>query len=174
LSIFRIDGDSVPRVAHLMARIKPEWWDVEGAVSQLSDIRNTVDNVGWYMGEDEAHPRGWLLCAEYACYSCLSIECLGYDEDGSFVMERQLEPLLREAEAYARGKGWRMLRYMIGSAEMSCHGRELGEYWQELRDLKSYGRAHYDYFVEYGFKPAGFMPHCLGHNYHCIIMIKQL
>lgn len=114
------------------------------------------------------------MCAEYACYSCLSIECLGYGENGRFVMERQLELLLQKAEEYARAKGYRVLKNMIGSQGLSCHGRELGKYWQELRDLASYGREHFDYFVQYGFRPAGFMPNCLGENYHCVIMIKTL
>ena len=89
-------------------------------------------------------------------------------------MEHQLQPLLEKAEQYARDKGFRILKYMIGSVDMSCHGRELGNYWEALRDLESYGREHFDYFVRYGFKPAGFMPNCLGENYHCIIMIKEL
>ena len=174
MNIFRIDESNISCVAGLMANIKPDWWDFEGAVDQLSDIRNTAQNVGWLMGEDENHPKGWLLCTEYPCYSCLSIECLGVDDEGRFAMEQQLEPLLIAAEQYARGKGHRIFKYMIGSRELSCDGRELGEYWRELRDLKSFRREHFDYFVQYGFKPAGFMPHCLGENYHCIIMIKEL
>jgi hypothetical protein len=174
MNVFDLTPDNIPDVAQLMARIKPDWWDLEGALGQLSDIRNTTYNVGWFIGEDEQHPKGWVLCADYACYSCLSIECLGYDEGGKFVMEHQLRPVLDMAESYARGKGYRILRYMIGSRDMSCHDRPLGEYWEELKNLTSYGREHFDFFVEYGFKPAGFMPHCLGENYHCIIMIKQL
>ena len=174
MEIFKLTENNIPNVAKLMAYIKPDWWDYEGGVMQLSDIRTTVDNVGWFMGEDEQHPKGWILCAEYSCYSCLSIECLGYDENGKFVMEHQLQPLLEKAEQYARDKRFRILKYMIGSVDMSCHGRELGNYWEALRDLESYGREHFDYFVRYGFKPAGFMPNCLGENYHCIIMIKEL
>lgn len=174
MNIFRIDDRNIPCVAKFMASIKPDWWDCEGAAEQLSDIRNTAQNVGWFMGQDENHLKGWLLCTEYPCYSCLSIECLGYDDEGRFVMEQQLEPLLMAAEQYAREKGYRIYKYMIGSKDMSCHGRELEEYWRELRDLKSFCREHFDYFVKYGFKPAGFMPHCLGENYHCIIMIKEL
>ena len=157
-----------------MSYIKPEWWDYQGGVEQLSDIRNSVDNVGWFMGEDEQRPKGWILCAEYASYSCLSIECLGYDENGEFVTEEQLQPLLEKAEKYARDKGIRILRYIIGSVDMSCHEKELKNYWEELRDLEFYNREHFDYFVKSGFKPAGFMPNCYGKNYHGIIMIKEL
>lgn len=174
MQVFELNQTNIPRVAEFMASIKPDWWDYDGALDQLSDIRNTAYNVGWFVGEDDQHPKGWLLCTDYACYSCLSIECLGYDENGKFVMEHQVKPLLDEAEQYARGKGYRILRYMIGSRDMSCHGRPLGEYWEELKSLKSFGREHFDFFAGYGFKPAGFMPHCLGENYHCIIMIKEL
>ena len=89
------------------------------------------------MGEDEKHPKGWILCAEYELYSCLSIECLGYNENGKFAAEHQLQPLIEEAEKYARDKGLRIFRYIISSIDISCHGRELNEYWKELRDLKS-------------------------------------
>lgn len=174
MRIFKIDDKNISELASFMSSIKPDWWDYEGAVAQLSDIRNTVVNVGWFMGEDEQNPHGWLLCAEYECYSCLSIECLGYNENGNFVMEHQLKPLLEHAEQYALLKGFRMLRYVIGSTDMSCHGRPLGEYWEELRDLKSFNREHFDFFVEYGFKPTGFMPNCYGEYYHGIIMIEEI
>lgn len=174
MNVYTLTESNIPAVAQFMANIKPDWWDYEGAFSQLSDIRNTTHNVGWFLGDNEHRPRGWVLCADYECYSCLSIECLGYDEDGRFVMEHQLRPVLDKVEQYAREKGYRILRYMIGSRGMSCDGRPLGEYWEELKNLTSYGREHFDFFVEYGFKPAGFMPNCLGENYHCIIMIKEL
>lgn len=114
------------------------------------------------------------MCAEYECYSYLSIECLGYDDNGTFAMEEKLEPLLTRAEEYAREKGYRNLKYIIGSTDMLCHGRPLQGYAEELRELKSYGRAHFDYFVGCGFSPAGFIPNCYGENYHGIIMIKPL
>jgi hypothetical protein len=174
MEIFELSENNIPIVASLMARVKPDWWDYEGGLEQLSDIRNTVHNVGWYMGENKTNPRGWILCSDYACYSCLSIECLGYDDNGNFAMEEQLQPLIEQAETYARSKGYRILKYMIGSVDLSCHGRPLGNYAEELQNLKSYDRKHFDYFVKYGFKPTGFMPNCLGENYHCVIMIKEL
>ena len=174
MQIFKLDDKNIPAVAELMSSIKPDWWNFQGAVNQLSDIGNTTVLVGWLMGETEQDPQGWLLCTDYELYSCLSIECLGFDEGGALVMEHQLEPLIEAAEKYARGKGRRILRYMISSTDMSCHGQPLGEYWEALRDLKSHGRVHYDYFVKYGFKPAGFMPNCYGKGCHAIIMIKEL
>lgn len=89
-------------------------------------------------------------------------------------MEGQLEPLLKRAEEHARGKGFRNLKYVIGSTGMSCHGRPLADYADELRALTSHGRAHFEYFVDYGFTPTGLIPNCYGEHYHGIIMIKPL
>ncbi len=174
MKTYSLEKNNISYVAKLMAHIKPDWWDYESGVEQLSDISNSAKNIGWFLGEDEQHPKGWILCTEYKGYSCLSIECLGYDENGRFVMEQQLQPLIEKAEKYARNKGFRIMRYIISSIDMSCHERELNDLWKELRDLKSYNREHFDYFVEYGFKPAGFMPNCYGESYHGIIMIKEL
>ena len=174
MQVFELSNKNIPAVARLMASIKPDWWDFQGAVSQLSDIGSTAALVGWLLGEAEKNPQGWLLCADFESYSCLSIECLGYDENGNFVMEHQLAPLIEAAENYARKKGRRILRYMIGSTDMSCHGQPLGSYWEALRDLKSNNRAHFDYFTRCGFNPVGFMPNCYAKGYHAIIMIKEL
>ena len=57
---------------------------------------------------------------------------------------------------------------------MSCHGRPITDFAEELRMLRSNGRAHFDFFRKLGFVPAGFIPNCYGENYHCIIMIKSL
>lgn len=173
MNIYQITPSNAEAVARLMSEIKPDWWDFEGASQQLQDVSLLARLIGWYMGEENA-PKGWILCAEYEGYSWLSIECLGFDEDGAFVMERQLEPLLRQAEAYARERGLRNLKYIIGSTGMSCHGRPVTNYAEELRTLKSNGRAHFDYFVRYGFTPAGLIPNCYGEHYHGIMMIKPL
>lgn len=171
--IRRMEPSNVGAVAKLMSAIKPDWWDFEGANQQLQDVGLLAKLVGWYLEEDGA-PKGWLLCAEYAGYACLTIENLGYDENGAFVMERQLEPLLQRAEQYARQKGLRNMRYIIGSTGMSCHGRPITDFAEELRTLRSLGRAHFDYFRSIGFVPTGFLPNCYGKNYHGIIMVKSL
>lgn len=173
MGIYQINSSNATAVAELMAAIKPDWWDFEGASQQLQEVSVLAKLVGWYMGEPTA-PKGWILCAEYEGYSYLSIECLGYDDNGSFVMEQQLEPLLKQAEEHAREKGFRNLKYVIGSTEMSCHGRPIADYSDELRTLTSHGRAHFDYFTGYGFVPTGFIPNCYGENYHGIVMIKPL
>ena len=93
--------------------------------------------------------------------------------EGQFLYQRA-EALLRQAEEHARGKGYRNLKYVIGSTGMSCHGRPLGDYAKELAELRSLRREHYDFFYGYGFRPAGFIPNCYGEDYHGIIMIKGL
>lgn len=173
MDICKIDKINVAAVAELMSALKPDWWDFEGASRQLQDVSLLAKLIGWYMGES-TNPKGWILCAEFEGYSYLSIECLGYDENGSFVMEQQLEPLLKYAENYAMEKGYRNLKYIIGSTGMSCHGKPIVNCADELNRLKSNGREHFDYFVQYGFSPTGFIPDCYGKNYHGIIMIKSL
>ncbi len=172
--IYPINAGSIPAVADLMSGIKPDWWDLEGASQQLSDVGLLAKLVGWYIGEEEGKPQGWLLCAEYPGYSCLSIENLGYAQDGHFVMEEPLEPLLAHAETHAKQQGFRMMKYIISSIGLSCHGRPLGDYGDELRKLRSNGREHFDYFVRCGFTPAGFLPNCYGENWHGILMIKTM
>lgn len=173
MEIHRIEPSNAGAVAALMSTVKPDWWDLEGASSQLQDVGLLARLVGWYMEQDGA-PKGWVLCAEFEGYSTMTIENLGYGEDGAFVMEGQLEPLLRQAEQYARQRGLRNLKYVIGSTGMSCHGRPITDYGEELRTLRSNGRAHFDYFRSIGFVPAGFLPNCYGENYHGIIMVKTL
>lgn len=174
MNIYTIEDANVGAVAQLMASIKPDWWDYAGAKSQLREEKLLARLVGWYLGENPARPRGWLLCAEFPGYRYLSIENLGYDAGGSFVMEEPLEPLLRRAEAHAREQGFQNMKYVIGSTGMSCHGRPLGDFAAELTDLRSLGREHYDFFVRFGFRPAGLLPNCYGENYHGIIMVKSL
>lgn len=174
MNIYTMQTGNISRIAVLMSTIKPDWWDYQGASQQLQDEKLLARLVGWYLGEDAESPKGWLLCAEFPGYRYLSIENLGYDAGGTFVMEEPLEPLLRQAEEHARRKGYRNLKYVIGSTGMSCHGRPLGDYAKELAELRSLGREHYDFFYGYGFRPAGFIPNCYGEDYHGIIMIKGI
>ena len=173
MDIYEINDSNVCDVARLMSEIKPDWWDYEGARSQLRQSDLLAKLVGWYISDGEK-VKGWILCAEFEGYSYLSIENLGYDEDGSFVMEEQIEPLLSRAERHARSKGFRNLKYIISSIDMSCDGRVIDDYGDELKRLKSNGRKHFDYFVSYGFVATGFIPNCYGEGRHGIVMVKSL
>ena len=174
MEIYTLADSNVEIVARFMSEIKPDWWDFDGARQQLRDVHLLANLVGGYRGENERKPRGWILCAEYEGYSYLSIENLGFNENGKFVMEQQLEPLLQRAEAYARERGLRNMKYIIGSADLSCHGKPITDFAEELKNLKSYDREHFDYFMQIGFQPTGFIPNCYGENYHGILMIKSL
>lgn len=172
-TIRRIEPANVQAVARLMASVKPEWWDTEGAAAQLQDVALLARLVGWYLEEDGV-PRGWILCAEFDGYSCLSIENLGYDDQGRFSVDCRLDPLLRLAEQHARTKGYRCLRYVVGSAGFSCHGRPIADYSEALRTLHAHGRSDYDAMTAFGFTPSGFLPHCYAENYHGILLTKPL
>ena len=50
MDIYRMNSENIPKVASMMSTIKPEWWDYEGAFSQLSGTENMVKTVGWYLG----------------------------------------------------------------------------------------------------------------------------
>ncbi len=78
MKVFRMTENNIPDIARFMAYIKPDWWDYEGGAAQLGDIRNTVDNVGWFMGEDEKHPKGWLLCHFVSIGAALYREAVFY------------------------------------------------------------------------------------------------
>lgn len=173
-NVYSIKDSNVNAVAELMAEIKPEWWDFKGAKEQLQNVYATTKLIGWCLGESESKPRGWILCSEAEGYSYLAIECLGFNDNGNCAMEEQLEQLIVRAEDYAREKKYRNLKYVIGSVDMSCHGKPIADYAKELASLKSYGRKHFDYFAKYGFVPTGFIPNCYGKNYHGIIMMKDL
>lgn len=173
MTIHALTPSRVADVATLMSTLKPEWWDFEGANQQLQDVQLLATLVGWTL-ESDGKPKGWILCAEFPGYSTMTIENLGYDDNGTLVMEDPLQPLLQKAEEYARQKGYHNLKYVIGSTGMSCHGRPITDFAEELRTLRSNGRAHFDFFRKIGFVPIGLIPNCYGENYHGIIMIKSL
>lgn len=168
--IYDLTKEAIPMVAQLMATIKPEFWDYNGAEEQL----NSYGTTGWYISEYGKHIKGWMLVRGLESYSCLELDCFGYNENGKFVTEEQMKPLFKKAEEYALDKGYRIMRLTITSLGMSCDGRELDEYWKELKELKAIDRVHYYWLLQYGFKPSGFMPNCYGQNFHGIIMIKNI
>ena len=43
MNVYNMTQESIPAVAELMCTMKPEWWDYEGALSQLSDINESIN-----------------------------------------------------------------------------------------------------------------------------------
>lgn len=75
MNIFELDEKSIPAVSEFMARIKPEFWDVEGAIKQLGS------GIGWYFGAAKDQPEGWILCKLLDGYKTLEIS-MGYLPSG--------------------------------------------------------------------------------------------
>lgn len=173
MKIFTLNDNNIPAVAKLMSSIKPEWWEYDGALKQLNDVRN---NIGWLLSDNEQNPKGWLLCSDddYALF--LNVECMGFDEGGSFVTGEQLRPLFEKAESYARNKKYPVIRYMIGDSKLpSFHKQDITEYWQKALDaLKFIEVDNDDFLFKFGFRPAGFIPNCYGDGNHAIMLVKTL
>lgn len=168
MKIFKLSTENIPIVSKFMAAIKPEFWDEQGAISQLSS------GIGWYFGPSESQPKGWILCKHIEVYKTGEIECLGYDDDGEFKIGNELQPLVEAAEEWARHEGLAIIRFIIGSRGLSCHLRPLGIPWEELRDIHATNREEYDWFLSMGYLPYGVLPNIYGDNYHGIMLVKQL
>lgn len=168
MRIFKIDENNIQIVAEFMSGIKPEWWDMEGAKNQLKA------GIGWYLGHHEGQPKGWILCKSLRIYKTMEIECLGYDEHGTFIIGKELQALVEETEAWAKNEGFSISRFTIGSRGLSCHLRPLGRLWEELRDLRAVDREEYNWFLSMGYAPSGILPNIYGENFHGIILVKQL
>lgn len=168
MEIYKIDENNISIVSEFMARIKPEWWDFEGAKNQLSS------GIGWYFGQSENQPKGWVLCKALDVYRTGEIECLGYDNGGEFKIGKELQPLIEASEKWARDKEFSIMRFTIGSRGLSCHLRILDKAWEELRDLHAIDREEYNWFLSMGYLPSGILPNIYGVNYHGILLVKQL
>jgi hypothetical protein len=168
METYKIDENNIHIVSQFMAKIKPEWWDIEGAKSQLKS------GVGWYFGESKGQPRGWVLCKSLSIYKTVEIECLGYDDDGEFKIGKELQPLIKETEDWAKSNGFSIMRFTIGSRGLSCHQRPVGKPWEELRDIHAIDREEYNWFLSMRYLPSGVLPNIYGDNYHGILLVKQL
>lgn len=168
MNIYKLDKYNIPIVAELMARIKPEWWDIEGASNQLGT------GIGWYFGHNENEPKGWVLCQDLRHYKTVEIECLGYDKGGSCIIGKELQPLIERAEQWAIERKYAVMRFTIGSRGLSCHLRELDKPWVELKALHSVDREEFDWFVSMGYVPSGILPNIYGERYHGVLLVKTL
>lgn len=173
MEIFPLSEGRIPAVAALMSAIKPDWWDYDGAVSQLSGTDAVVQTVGWYLGEDAEHPKGWILCRELLGYRALELECCGYDDSGVFKLEHRLGDLMETAERYAHGKGYLTFRSGISSTGFSIDGQELRDIPQAMATLKS-DRIDYHWYLEHGFRVIGIHPNAYEIGSHLILLGKEL
>jgi len=170
MRVFELTLDKAPLIAELMARLVPECWgDYDSTLKMIT----APDKIGWYMGENAETPKGFLYIKEYECYSCAEIENYGYDDNGMFAAREKIAVLYDKAEQYALEKGLRIIRTIFGSTNMSCHGKKVTDYIEELSTLKSTSKG-YEYMLSRGYKLAGFLPNCYGMNEHGIMILKNL
>ena len=171
MGIYKMDPKNIPIVASKMCTIKPDWWDYEGAFDQLS--RTQIETVGWYLGEDEEHPKGWILCRELPSYRTIDLECSGYDDNGEFKAEHKLEPLIREAEEYAKRKGYLTFRSGISSVGFNIHEQEITSIPEAIVNI-SCDRVDFRWYLDYGFRVIGIHPNAYGNGFHLIMLAKDI
>lgn len=170
MNIFQINKDNAAFVAKLMSKIKPDWWDFKDALEQITE----TDVIGWYMAKNQDKPIGWMCIKLLEPYSCAELNGWGMNDNNFFHTDEKMAILYDCAERYAKEMGLRNIRTTMTSLEMSCNGRKLGNYADELRNLSSCGRKHYAYLISRGYRPAGFVPNCYADKCHGIIMLKDL
>jgi hypothetical protein len=168
VEIFKIDDSNIHIVSEFMAKIKPEWWSFEDAKNQLKS------GIGWYFGQSEDQPKGWVLCKSLGIYKTGEIECLGYDDNGVFKIGKELQPVIEASEEWAKSRDFSIMRFTIGSRGLSCHNRPIEKPWEELRDIHAVEREEYNWFLSMGYLPSGVLPNIYGENYHGILLVKQL
>ncbi|MEG0176493.1 hypothetical protein [Anaerorhabdus sp.] len=174
MEIFELDNDSINYVATLMTHSKPEWWPTrEEAYGQLYDINEAIKTVGWVIGEDRQHPRGWILCRELIGYRTLELECCGYDDHGEFKLEHKLGDLIETAEKYAKSKGYLTLRSGISSIGFNIHNQKIMDISHAIKNLQC-DRVDYLWYLEHGFKVIGIQSNAYEVGFHLILLAKDL
>ncbi|MNC46447.1 hypothetical protein D3C75_954690 [compost metagenome] len=173
MEIFELTQERVPKVARLMCTIKPEWWDYDGACGQLSDINESIKTVGWYLGEDEANPKGWILCRELIGFRTIELECSGFDDNGVFKLEHKLRELIDIASHYAKEKGYLTFRNAISSIGFNIHRQDIDDIPKAIQNLTC-DRIDYKWMLDYGFKVIGIQPNVYEKGYHLILLAKEL
>ncbi|HHV09638.1 MAG TPA: hypothetical protein GXX75_05075 [Clostridiales bacterium] len=173
MRVFELSQERIPAVAQLMCSIKPEWWDYDGAFGQLSGTDETIRTVGWYLGEDEEHPKGWILCRELIGYRTIELECSGFDDNGIFKLEHKLGELIDTASQYAKKKGYLTFRNGISSIGFNIHGQKLENIPEAIQNLTC-DRDDYKWMLDYGFKVIGIQPNVYEKGFHLILLAKEL
>jgi hypothetical protein len=155
-------------VARLMARLKPDWWDVREALQQLTE------NTGWYLMGPDGQARGWLIARQQEAFRTVEIQSIGYDNAGHFEIGTELEPLLSTCEEWGLYSGMANSRYIMSSRGLSIHSQPILDPALALAGLKNLGRPDFDWFLSMGYRPYGILPQIFGYLYHGIVLIKEL
>jgi len=176
MRIFALSSTNAPFVAEFMARIKPEWWSIEGALETIT----SPGIVGWYMGEREDAPVGFIHLKELESYSCGELESWGFDDNGVFTTGEKLAVLFDVAEQYVASKGFRLIRATLtwaGNENITNYAEELMKITNDAEALISHNpdkSGGYVYLLSRGYRPAGFIPNCYGVNIHGNMLVKNL
>ena len=173
MKVFELTSEAMPKVAKMMCSLKPEWWDYDAAYGQLSDINESIKTVGWYLGEDEDRPKGWILCRELINYRALELECSGFDDNGEFKLEHKLGELFEVAEKYARENGYLTFRSGISSVDFNIHGKEIHSIAEAIASIEC-DRVDYKWYLEHGFQVIGIQPNAYEKGFHLIMLGKDL
>lgn len=173
MEIHKITPEAIPSIATMMSSLKPEWWDYEGAVGQLSDISETIKTVGWYLTDKPGKAKGFILCRELLGYRALELECSGYDDNGVFKLEHKLGDLLAEAESYAKMQGYLTFRSGISSVGFNIHMQPIPDIAQAISGLQC-DRTDYLWYLRNGFRVIGIQPNAYGIGFHLILLGKDL
>lgn len=76
---------------------------------ELSNIDESIKTIGWYLGENEAAPKGWILCRELVGYRAIeniadAIASLKCDRiDYKWYLERGFRVIGIQPNAYEKG-----------------------------------------------------------------------
>jgi len=155
-------------VARLMARLKPDLWDVQEAMNQLSGCH------GWILAGPDGVPAGWLAVRSLPAHRSVEIECLGYDALGTYCVGPVLAPLLDVCERWSTLQGMINIRYITGSKGLSCHNKKIVDPGQELKELASIDREDFDWLISMGYQACGILPEVYGNAYHGVLLVKVL
>ena len=173
MNVYTLTPDAMPALASMMSTLKPEWWDYESALGQLSNIEESIRTVGWYCGEDPTHPKGWILCRELLCYRALELECSGFNDSGEFKLEHKLGELMKVAEQYAKEQGYMCFRSGISSTGFNIDGQAISNISESIAALKC-NRIDYLWYLDHGFQVIGIQPNAYGKGSHLILLGKDI
>ena len=174
MNVYKINNKNAQGVSTLMVRIKPAWWPAfSNAYKQLTDVEEGIDTVGWFLGTDEDHPVGWVLCRELKGYRSIELECCGYDDEGVFKLEHKLRELFDTIAAYGKAKGYTTFRTSMSTVGFCIDGKAIDDIPAALKSLKT-NRVDYQWLLAYGFRVIGLLPNAYGDNCHLIMFAKGL